>query len=102
MYGERVHAAVLASGARVSGATVHFVDAAYDHGPIIAQWPVPVLEHDSPATLGHRVLAVEHALYPRVIQDVAAGQVRLGADGRAHGWSTDAGWEHFVAAKPDL
>ena len=48
MYGRRVHERVLASGARVSGVTVHYVDEEYDHGPIIAQWPVPVQPGDTP------------------------------------------------------
>lgn len=83
MYGRRVHGAVIAHGARVSGVTVHFVDEQYDRGPIIAQWPVPVLAGDTPETLAARVLAVEHRLYPRAIQAVAAGTVRLGDDRRA-------------------
>jgi formyltetrahydrofolate-dependent phosphoribosylglycinamide formyltransferase len=87
MYGDRVHAAVLASGARVSGVTVHFVDEQYDRGAIIAQWPVPVLPGDTPPVLAERVLAVEHLLYPRVIQRLAAGEIRLRDDGTAEGWS---------------
>ncbi len=47
MYGRRVHEAVLASGARVTGVTVHLVDEQYDHGPIVAQWPVPVRPGDT-------------------------------------------------------
>src|SRR5262249_9742354 len=50
MYGERVHAAVLAAGARETGVTVHFVDADYDRGPIIAQWVVPVEPGDTAKT----------------------------------------------------
>ncbi|HSJ07166.1 MAG TPA: phosphoribosylglycinamide formyltransferase, partial [Longimicrobiales bacterium] len=50
MYGERVHAAVLAAGCRVSGATVHWVDEEYDRGGIIAQWPVPIFPADTPAS----------------------------------------------------
>jgi formyltetrahydrofolate-dependent phosphoribosylglycinamide formyltransferase len=73
MYGERVHTAVLASGARVSGVTVHFVDEQYDRGAILAQWPVPVLPRDTAATLAARVLAVEHRLYPLVIAALALG-----------------------------
>lgn len=72
LYGHRVHAAVLASGARVSGATVHYVDEAYDRGPIIAQWPVPVLADDTPESLAARVLVVEHALLPRVVLALAS------------------------------
>ncbi len=82
MYGMRVHAAVLAAGAKVSGATVHFVDEVYDHGSIIAQWPVPVLPQDSPDTLGQRVLAVEHLLLPRAVAAVATGHVRLSDEHR--------------------
>ena len=79
MYGERVHRAVLASGARVSGATVHYVEDEYDTGAILAQWPVPVLADDSAASLAARVLKVEHVLYPRVIDAVASGRWRFDA-----------------------
>jgi phosphoribosylglycinamide formyltransferase-1 len=78
MYGERVHAAVLAAGERESGVTVHFVDADYDRGPIIAQERVPVNPGDEPATLAARVLAVEHQLYPEVVDAVASGRITLG------------------------
>jgi phosphoribosylglycinamide formyltransferase 1 len=64
MWGQHVHEAVLAAGCRLSGATVHYVDERYDEGTILAQWPVPVLAGDTPATLAARVLAVEHRLYP--------------------------------------
>jgi phosphoribosylglycinamide formyltransferase-1 len=74
MYGARVHAAVLASGARVTGPTVHYVTEAYDQGRIIAQWPVPVLPDDTSATLAARVLMVEHRLYPLVIAALALGE----------------------------
>lgn len=82
MYGARVHRAVLAAGARASGPTVHFVDDVYDHGPVIARWPVPVRADDDEHTLAARVLLAEHLLYPRVVQAVAAGDVRLAPDGR--------------------
>ena len=81
MYGRRVHEAVVTSGARVSGATVHFVDEIYDHGAIIAQWPVPVLEGDDAGTLAARVLAVEHALLPAVVQAFAEARFRLTKSG---------------------
>jgi phosphoribosylglycinamide formyltransferase-1 len=71
MYGARVHEAVIASGARESGVTVHLVDDDYDRGPIVAQWRVAVEESDTPETLAARVLAVEHAIYPRVVEMVA-------------------------------
>jgi len=85
MYGARIHRAVLASGARVSGATVHFVDEIYDHGAIIAQWPVPVYGDDTETTLAARVLRAEHALLPRVVDRLARGRITLGADNRVRG-----------------
>lgn len=81
MYGPRVHQAVLDAGATVSGVTVHFVDQAYDRGPVIAQWPVPVLADDTAASLAARVLRVEHVLYPIAVDAVAAGRIALAADG---------------------
>ncbi|HEX5520119.1 MAG TPA: phosphoribosylglycinamide formyltransferase [Longimicrobiaceae bacterium] len=71
MYGMRVHRAVLASGACVSGATVHLVDEEYDSGRIVAQWPVPVLPGDTPESLAVRVLAVEHRLLPLAVEAAA-------------------------------
>lgn len=66
-YGERVHAAVIASGATVSGATVHVVDNEYDHGPVVRKATVPVLPGDIAADLAARVFAAECELYPRAI-----------------------------------
>jgi folate-dependent phosphoribosylglycinamide formyltransferase PurN len=83
MYGARVHRAVLESGARLTGVTVHFVDEVYDHGATIAQWPVPVLAGDTPDTLAARVHRVEHVLYPRAVAAVALERVTLDARGRA-------------------
>jgi phosphoribosylglycinamide formyltransferase-1 len=77
MYGHHVHEAVLASGATVSGVTIHLVDEEYDHGPIVAQRTVPVLSGDTPETLAARVLEQEHLLYPQVIQWFAEGRVRV-------------------------
>lgn len=85
MYGLRVHRAVVAAGVRVSGATVHFVDEEYDRGAIVAQWPVPVFAGDAPEDVAARVLRVEHALYPRVVDAVAAGRVSLAPDGTVRG-----------------
>lgn len=73
MYGMRVHQAVIASGVRVSGATVHLVDERYDEGAILAQWPVPVLPGDTPEMLAARVLAVEHRILPLAIEALARG-----------------------------
>jgi folate-dependent phosphoribosylglycinamide formyltransferase PurN len=83
MYGVRVHRAVLAAGDTASGATVHFVDAEYDRGAIIAAASVPVARGDTPESLAARVLVAEHFLLPRVVHALAAAQVRLAASGAA-------------------
>ena len=79
-YGDRVHRAVLESGVKLSGATVHFVDAEYDRGPIILQESVPVLDDDTPESLAARVQALERRLVPEAIRLFAEG--RLALDGR--------------------
>lgn len=84
MYGRRVHEAVIAAGARVSGATVHLVDDEYDCGRILAQWPVPVLPADTPATLAARVLRAEHRILPAVVAALARGE-----DPAAASWHPD-------------
>jgi phosphoribosylglycinamide formyltransferase-1 len=71
MYGRRVHEAVLASGARVTGPTVHLVDERFDHGRVLAQWPVPVVAGDTPESLAARVLEAEHRLLPAVVRACA-------------------------------
>jgi len=76
-YGARVHQAVLERGVKVSGATVHFLDEAYDHGPIILQESVPVLESDTPDSLAARVQAVERRIVPEAVRLIAEGRVRL-------------------------
>lgn len=78
-YGSRVHRAVLESGMKVSGCTVHLVDTDYDAGPIVLQRCVPVLDDDTPETLGARVFAEECRLYPEAVRLYAAG--RLVVDG---------------------
>lgn len=77
MYGTHVHEAVLRSGAKVSGCTVHFVDDEYDTGPIILQRTVPVLDADTVDTLAARVQAAEREAYPEAITRVAAGGWRV-------------------------
>jgi len=67
-YGQRVHEAVVAAGERESGATVHFVDDQYDHGPILLQDRVPVLPDDTPGTLAERVQALERRLVPEALR----------------------------------
>lgn len=72
MYGERVHRAVLEAGVESTGPTVHRVDEEYDRGDVLAHEPVPVLPEDTVDTLAARVLEREHALYPRVLDRLAA------------------------------
>ncbi|UCC73148.1 MAG: phosphoribosylglycinamide formyltransferase [Gemmatimonadota bacterium] len=81
MWGHHVHEAVLKSGVAVSGPTIHFVDERYDTGPIIAQWPVPVMTGDTPDSLAARVLKYEHRLYPAVLGALARGEIELLPDG---------------------
>jgi phosphoribosylglycinamide formyltransferase-1 len=80
MYGHHVHEAVLAQGCKVSGVTIHIVDDKYDHGPIVAQRCVPVLEGDTPDTLAARVLKVEHQLYSEALQLFTEGRVEVKAN----------------------
>jgi len=72
LYGDRVHAAVLASNATRSGATVHVVDNGYDTGPVVLRATVPVLPDDTPASLASRVFEAECALYPAAIRRYVA------------------------------
>jgi len=76
-YGERVHKAVLAAGVRVSGCTVHLADDEYDHGPIIVQKTVPVLDDDTPDSLAQRVHLAENEAYPEAISLWRDGRLRL-------------------------
>jgi len=76
-YGRRVHEAVLESGTRFTGVTVHFVDEEYDHGPIIIQRVVPVAQEDTVETLAARVLAAEHRAYPEAVRLFAEGCLRV-------------------------
>ncbi|ODR94783.1 phosphoribosylglycinamide formyltransferase [Methyloceanibacter superfactus] len=75
--GLNTHERVLESGAKITGATVHFVRAAMDDGPIIAQASVPVNPGDTPDILAARVLEAEHKLYPHALALVASGAVRV-------------------------
>ena len=77
MYGSHVHEAVIAYGAKYSGATVHFVNEEADAGPIILQEVVPVLEDDTPEDLAARVLKTEHQLLPRAVALMAGGKLRV-------------------------
>jgi phosphoribosylglycinamide formyltransferase 1 len=76
-YGHHVHEAVLEYGAKLSGCTVHFADNQYDHGPVILQQAVPVLDDDTPDTLAARVFQAECEAYPRALQLIATGRVQV-------------------------
>ena len=75
--GAHAHRDVLAYGTKVSGCTIHFVDEGMDHGPIILQDTVPVLDGDTEETLAARVLEKEHILYPRAIELFVDGRLEL-------------------------
>jgi len=75
-YGLRVHEAVLAAGKRESGCTVHFCDNQYDHGPIILQRRVPILDDDTPQSLAARVFEQECIAYPQAIRLLASRRER--------------------------
>ena len=76
-YGLHVHEAALKKGVRVSGATVHFVDAGTDSGPIIVQKCVPVLEDDTPETLHARIQVQEHIAFPEALRLLSEGKLKV-------------------------
>jgi formyltetrahydrofolate-dependent phosphoribosylglycinamide formyltransferase len=77
MYGIHVHEAVIESGVKVTGVTVHLVDEIYDHGAIVMQKTVPVLDDDTPESLAERVLKVEHQAYSEAIQLFAEDRIEI-------------------------
>ena len=79
--GLHTHEQALQAGVKLHGATVHFVTAQLDHGPIVAQAAVPVLSGDTPDSLAQRVLQQEHQLYPRAVRWFVRDQLRV-IDGR--------------------
>jgi formyltetrahydrofolate-dependent phosphoribosylglycinamide formyltransferase len=88
MYGHHVHEAVVATGVKVSGCTVHFVDNVYDHGPIVLQRAVPVSAEDGPDDVADRVFAEECIAYPEAVRlfgdrrlRIEGGRVRILAEG---------------------
>ena len=93
MYGDRVHAAVLAAGEQRSGATVHLVTAEYDAGPIVAAVEVPVLAGDDVASLGERVRAAEREL----VVDVLAGRRDQLVAGQSGVRGGNAAWSVLAA-----
>lgn len=82
--GLNTHARALAAGVGWHGCTVHFVTESLDHGPIIAQAALAVDSRESAQTLAQRVLQLEHAIYPRVVQWLAQGRVELDQSNRVH------------------
>ncbi|MFH1726717.1 MAG: bifunctional phosphoribosylaminoimidazolecarboxamide formyltransferase/IMP cyclohydrolase [Elusimicrobiota bacterium] len=77
MYGMKVHEEVIRAGVKVSGCTIHLVDAAYERGPILLQAAVPVLPDDTPSTLAARVRQQELWLYPEAVRLFADGRIRI-------------------------
>lgn len=77
MYGLNVHKAVIESGVKITGVTVHIVDEEYDHGPIVMQRAVEVRDDDTPETLAERVLKVEHEIYPQAIKLFVEGKIKI-------------------------
>ena len=76
-YGRKVHEAVLEAGVKWTGATVHFVDEEYDHGPIILQEAVPVRDDDDAASLAERVQEAERRLVPEALRLYAEGRLEI-------------------------
>jgi len=90
--GLATHQRALEEGVKLHGATVHFVSAEMDDGPIIMQGAVPVLDSDTPDTLAARVLEVEHCIYPKALALVASGRTRVsGARVTSSGEAGEAG-----------
>jgi phosphoribosylglycinamide formyltransferase-1 len=77
MYGRRVHEAVIGSGEKVSGATVHLVDEEYDRGPIVLQKSVDIVPNDTPDSLAAKVLKIEHEIFPLALKAFAEGRVKV-------------------------
>lgn len=77
--GLHTHERAIAAGVRIHGATVHFVTAAMDGGPILARVPINVRANETPETLAARVLKIEHQIYPAALRVVAEGRVKIKA-----------------------
>ena len=77
LYGMHVHEAAIRKGVKISGCTVHFADNIYDHGPIILQRAVTVLEDDTPESLAHRVFQEECIAYPEAIRLFRQGRLQI-------------------------
>jgi phosphoribosylglycinamide formyltransferase 1 len=82
--GLRTHERAIDAGCKLAGATVHFVTAELDHGPIVLQAAVPVLPQDTPDALAARVLSKEHLIYPRAVRWFVHNQLSVTPQGRVH------------------
>ncbi|BBP02421.1 phosphoribosylglycinamide formyltransferase [Sulfuriferula nivalis] len=82
--GLNTHQRALDDGVKVHGCTVHFVTPTLDHGPIIIQAAVPVLNNDNADSLSERVLCMEHQIYPTAIHWFIGGRIQLAADGKVN------------------
>jgi phosphoribosylglycinamide formyltransferase-1 len=98
--GLHTHLRALSEGVRIHGCTVHFVTADLDHGPVIIQAAVPVLDGDDEALLAARVLAQEHVIYPQAVRWFAEGRLRL-QNGRVLLEAPPAGAGALIAPQPD-
>ena len=98
--GLHTHQRALDEGVRVHGCTVHFVTPALDHGPIVIQAAVPVLDGDSEETLAARVLAQEHVIYPQAVRWFAEGRLQL-LDGRVRVAGATGGAATLIAPRVD-
>ncbi len=76
-YGMRVHQAVCQYGVKITGCTVHLADNQYDHGPIILQRAIPVLDEDTPESLAERVQQEERIAYPEAVRLFAEGKLQI-------------------------
>jgi phosphoribosylglycinamide formyltransferase 1 len=77
MYGHFVHEAVIASGMKVSGATVHLVDEEYDHGSIIIQKTVEIVQEDTADSLAAKILKIEHEIFPKALKAFIEGRIKI-------------------------
>ncbi len=80
--GLHTHARAIADGVKIHGCTVHFVTADLDHGPIIIQAAVPVLQDDTEQKLSARILHEEHRIFPQAVKWLCSGQIELNANGK--------------------
>ena len=96
--GLHTHQRAIDMGCKVAGCTVHFVTAELDHGPIVAQGVVPVLDDDTEAALAARVLQLEHQLYPQAVRQFVAGELQVSGSRVSGVAASEAGASLMVPA----